>query len=81
MTMRGEIGKCPWCALPKARKGLAIGLVGSFLLHAALLSGVAYLGGSVAEAKIKKEQRVIYLGEFVIKARKPNKAVSQSKEI
>ena len=81
MTMQGEIGKCAWCALPKARKGLALGLVGSFLLHSVLLGGVAYLGGSVAEAKIKKEQRVIYLGEFVIKARKANKAVSQPKEI
>lgn len=81
MTMQGEVRNCAWCALPKARKGLAIGLVGSFLLHAVLLGGVAYMGGSVAEAKIKKEQRVIYLGEFVIKARKQNKAVSQPKEI
>ena len=81
MTMQSENRGCAWCSLPKACKGLMVGMAGSLLFHGLLLGGLACSNGSEVEAKGKKYQRVAYVGEIVIKARKPTRAATQPKEI
>lgn len=68
-----EQRRCLWCRLPRATKGITVGIVGSILVHAALLSAVAYSTGDIgtkSNAKIATP-RSIFVGTFVIKARKP----------
>lgn len=72
-------GHCAWCAMPRARQGLIVGLMGSFLLHAVALGAVAHLGNS--EPQTKKQARVIYLGEITIAAPKKQSVSSTAKEI
>lgn len=73
------LGHCAWCALPRARQGLIVGLVGSFLLHAVALGAVAHLGN--CEHQAKKQAGVVYLGEITIIAPKKRSVSNAAKEI
>ena len=78
-TLSPPMGHCAWCAVPKAKKGLVIGILASLLLHAAALGAVAQLGNP--EPEFKKEPRVIYLGEITIRASKKKNPTPEPKEI
>jgi hypothetical protein len=71
--------RCSWCVLPKARKGLIVGLMGSFLLHGVALAAISHLGSP--EHATSKEARVIYVGEITLIAPKKPPVSANAKEI
>lgn len=73
--------RCFWCKLPRTTKGITVGIVGSILVHAALLGAVAYSAGDTGSknnAILAPQPRTIFVGTFVIKARKPPSSVSSN---
>ncbi len=76
-----DMGACFWCRIPRARKGIVVGVIGSVLVHAGLLGAVAYSAGTKDDRRFVQPTRTIYVGTFVIKARKPSVNTKSEREI
>lgn len=74
-----DLGHCSWCALPKAKRGLIIGVLASILLHVVAFAAVAQVTSS--DPEFKDEPRVIYLGEITITVPKKKASTPEPKEI
>lgn len=81
MTAHATDGNCAWCALPKSKKGIILGIVASLALHLAAVGVIVHVGQDESEVKLAKEVRVIDLGTIVIHAPQKHVAPNQVKEI
>jgi hypothetical protein len=59
--MSDQQEKCLWCSLPKATKGIVIGILVSVGLHAAVL-GAIYL----MKEQPKRKPRVLLMGNITV---------------
>lgn len=71
---------CAWCALPKSKQGLVVGICGAVLLHVVALAGLSMLSDRVP-AKQNHAVRVIDLGSITIHVPKKSMGMNAPKEI
>lgn len=71
---------CAWCALPKPKQGLVVGIIGAVVVHAVFFAAISQIGGP-RSSEIKKPVQVIDLGTITIHAPRKAQSASGPKEI
>ena len=77
---QNEVFHCFWCAIPKARKGLLLGVLGSAAIHLAAVAVVSQIAQSPTTAKTQKFH-VIDLGTITIEAPRKHAAINAAREL
>ena len=77
---QNEALPCFWCAMPKARKGILLGVLGSAAVHLAAVAVLSQLGHTTTTANTQKVP-VIDLGTITIEVPRKHAATHAAREI
>lgn len=75
-----RVSGCAWCALPKPKQGLVVGIVATVFVHAVFFAAISQIGEPRSN-EVKKPVQVIDLGTITIHAPRKVQSASGPKEI